>query len=184
MARMLYATVIALVGAALVHLAIVLMLPHFSTNDAWRQLENGVEPYIPVRLDRSANGSKLAAAQSVDPMFVVVACRYDLNDGVFVVNAPNIGDFWSVAVFDDFGRAIFSANNRIVVSDTLQLAVALPLQLRSLQQTPREAYADAVFAQTRSSRGFVVLRMFRPDSSWEPVAREFADNIECSANPL
>lgn len=184
MVRMLYATLVGLVGAALIHLAIVLMLPQLSANDVWRQVESTTELNTPFRLDRAANGAEIAAARSLDTLFAVVACRYDLADGVFSITAPGTGDFWSVAVFDDYGRILFSANDRIVASDNLDLAVALPLQMRSLQQTPRAEYAEAILTEAERNEGFAVIRVFRPDDTWEPVVKDFIDNVECGANRL
>jgi uncharacterized membrane protein len=183
-ARLFYATLVGMLGAALVHLAIVLMLPHLSANDVWRQIEARTALYEPVRLDRSANGTGIAAARTLDPMFAVVACRYDLSGGVFSVTTPGNDEFWSVAVFDDFGRILFSANDRIVATGNLDLAVALPLQMRSLQQNPRAEFADTILTEAQRSEGFVVIRAFRPDETWEPVAEEFADNVKCGTNPL
>lgn len=184
MARFLYTTLVGLVGAALVHLAIVLLLPHLSANDAWRQLESRAEPYTPLRLDNASNGAAISAARTLDPMFAVMACRYDLADGVFSITAPGNSDFWSVAVFDDFGRILFSANDRIVASGDLDLVVALPLQMRALQQSPRAEYANAILTEAERSEGFVVVRVFRPDGTWEPSAEEFIGNVECGAHPL
>jgi len=184
MARFLYATLVGLVGAALVHVAIVLMLPHLSANDVWRQIEAKTALYQPARLDRNGDGPLIAAARSLDPMFAVAACRYNLADGVFSITAPGNGDFWSIAVLDDFGRILFSANDRIVATDDLELVVALPLQMRVLQQNPRADFADAIMAEAGRSEGFVVVRTFRPDTTWEPVAEEFLQNVECRANPL
>jgi len=181
---MLYATLVGLVGAALIHLAIVLMLPQLSANDVWRQVETNTELDTPFRLDHAGNGVGIAAARSLDSLFAVVACRYDLSNGVFSVTTPDSSDFWSVAVFDDYGRILFSANDRIVASGDLDLAVALPLQLRVLQQTPRAEYADAILTEADRNEGFVVIRVFRPDKTWEPVVEDFIDNVECVANPL
>ncbi|MFZ2101676.1 MAG: DUF1254 domain-containing protein [Oricola sp.] len=184
MAKWAYATLVGLVGAALVHLAIVLMLPQLSANDVWRQIQAETKPYVPARLDRSGNGIDIAAARSLDPMFAAIACRYDLNDGPLLVTAPGNGDFWSVAVFDDYGRILFSANDRIVAADGLGLVVALPLQLRVLQQTPRAEMADTISTESNRAEGFVVVRLFRPDETWEPVAEDFLRRVECKAVPL
>ncbi|WP_223477125.1 DUF1254 domain-containing protein [Oricola indica] len=182
MGRIIYATLVGLVGAALVHLAVILMLPQLSENDVWRQVETRVALNDPVRLDRY--GVELAAARTLDPMFAVIACRYDLSAGIFSITAPATGDFWSVAVFDDLGRIRFSANDRIVATENLDLVVAQPLQMRILRQSPRPELADAVMAETNRSSGFVVLRIFRPDETYEPVVREFIDRINCNTTPI
>ena len=183
MTRFFYATVVGLVGAAFIHLAIVLMLPHLSANDVWRQIEAATERYEPLRLDRGP-GAAIAAARTLDPMFAVFTCRYDLADGVFSIAAPENGEFWSVAVFDDFDRILFSANDRIVASGSLDVAVALAPQMRVLQQTPRSIFTNSILTQANRREGFVVVRLFRPDPTWEPVVEAFIDKVDCRPNPL
>lgn len=182
MVRYVYAGLVGLVGAAFVHLAIVLMLPQLSENDAWRQIEEKAAVNDPVRLDRY--GVELSAARTLDPMFAVIACRYDLSAGLFSITAPPTGDFWSVAVFDDLGRILFSANDRIVATENLDLVMALPLQMRVLQQSPRPGLANAVLTEANRNKGFAVLRVFRPDETYEPVVRDFIDRIDCETIPL
>lgn len=182
MARFVYATLVGIVGAALVHLAIVLMLPQLSENDVWQQIEAKGTENEPIRFDR--NGVELSAARTLDPMFAVMACRYDLTNGVFSITAPPTGDFWSVAVFDDIGRIVFSANDRIVASENLDLVIALPLQMRFLQQASRPEFANAVLTEANRAEGFAVLRVFRPDETYEPVVRDFIDRVECVSTPL
>lgn len=182
MGRWIYASLVGIVGAALVHLAIILMLPQLSENDVWRQIEARAAINDPVRLDRY--GVELSAAGTLDPMFAVIACRYDLANGVFSITAPASGDFWSVAVFDDLGRIVFSANDRIVAAENLDLVIALPLQMRFLLQSPRPGFDNAVMTEANRDEGFVVLRIFRPDETYEPVVREFVDRIDCNSIPL
>ena len=182
MARFIYATLVGLVGAALVHLAVVLLLPRLSEKDVWRQIEANAAINDPVRLDRY--GVELAAVRTLDPMFAVIACRYDLSDGAFSITAPPTGDFWSVAVFDDFGRILFSANDRIVATENLDLVIALPLQMRILRQSPRPEFTNAVLTETNRDKGFAILRVFRPDDTYEPVVRAFIDSVVCATSPL
>lgn len=182
MGRFVYATFVGLIGAGLVHLAIVLLLPRLSENDVWRQIEEKAALNDPVRLDRY--GVELGAARTLDPMFAVIACRYDLASGPFSITAPPTGDFWSVAIFDDFGRILFSANDRIVATENLDIVVARAEQLRILQQTSRPEFSNAVLTEASRDKGFAVLRIFRPDGTYEPVVRAFIDRIACGATPI
>lgn len=182
MSRYVYATLVGLVGAALVHLAIVLLLPRLSENDVWRQIEARAALNDPVRLDRY--GVELNAADTLDPMFAVIACRYDLAAGAFSITAPPTGDFWSVAIFDDLGRILFSANDRIVATENLDIVIARPQQMRILQQAPRPEFTNAVLTEANRDKGFAVLRIFRPDDTYEPVVRAFIDRIACGTSPL
>lgn len=182
MIRVVYTSFVGLVGAALVHVAIVLLLPQLSENDVWRQIEANSALNDPVRLDRY--GVDLVAARTLDPMFGVIACRYDLDNGVFSMTAPASGDFWSVAVFDDLGHIVFSANDRIVASENLSLVVAAPLQIRVMQEAPREVFADSVMVEAKRDQGFAVLRIFRPDETYDPVVADFIERIDCSSTEL
>lgn len=182
MGKIVYATLIGLFGAALVHLVIVLLLPRLSDNDAWRQLQAKTPLYEAVRLDGDTD--RFPAAQSLDPLFAVFACRYDLSDGVFSITAPGNAEFWSVAVFDDSGTIVFSANDRIAASDSLNLGVALPPQIRTLQQDPLPALDDAIVTPSQRREGFVVMRVFRPDRSWEPVVDRFIAETRCEPIPV
>lgn len=184
MVRFLYAALVGIVGAVVVHLSIVLMLPHLSANDVWRQIATETEPYEPTRLDRHGDGPDLAAARSLDPLFAVISCRYDLTDGPFSVTASGGGNYWSVSVFDDHGRVLFSANDRIVATGDLDLVVAESAQMRQLKQNPRDEFANAIVTESLRDEGFVVLRMFRPDGTWEPAAEDFVRTVDCRANPL
>jgi uncharacterized membrane protein len=182
MLRLLYTVVLGLVGALFVHVAIVLLLPLLSANDVWRQIQAKAEPYQVFRLDGA--GETLAAARQLDPMSSVVACRYDLIDGVLRVTAPNGADFWSIAVFDDRGHILFSANDRIVASDNLDLAVALPAQMRAMQQNLPGDMTNAILTESGRSEGFVIVRVIRPDESWKPVAEAFLGRVQCGSRPL
>jgi uncharacterized membrane protein len=181
MVRLIYATLAGLVGASFVHVAIVLLLPILSENDAWRQMQANATAYEPLRLDGNAG---LIASRRLDPMFAVAACRYDLGDGVFRITAPPAGAYWSVAVFNDRGRVVFSANDRIAASETLDLAVALPLQLRLAQQNLPESLAGAILTESQRREGFVLVRIFRPDRTWTPATEAFISGIECGAMAL
>jgi uncharacterized membrane protein len=181
MGKFVYATLLGLVGAAFVHLAIVLLLPSFSGNDIWRQIEAEAQSYEPLRMDGQIGG--IAASQFLDPMFAAYACRYDLADGVFSITAPGNAEFWSVAAFDDRGDILFSANDRIAASKRINLAIALPPQIRSLQQTPSPELESAIVAPSDRRRGFVVVRVFKPDPSWEPVVDRFIAQTRCATVP-
>ena len=47
-----------------------------------------------------------------------------------------------------------------------------------------DADGNAVLTETNRSDGFAVLRVFRPDETYEPVVRDFIDRVECASTPL
>ncbi len=175
-------TFLGLTGAALVHLAIVLMLPRLSENDVWRQIETETAPYRALRLDSQSD--RLAMAKSLDPMFAEFVCRYDLAEGMFTITNDTNADFWSVAIFDDHGRIVFASNDRISPSRRIRLGVAMPSQIRAIQQDPRDELRGSIVAESRRSEGFAIVRLFRPDPSWEQVVRNFIAQTQCAPVPV
>lgn len=182
MARFFYATIIGLLGAALVHLAIVLMLPRLSSNDLWEQMEAATTPYQPLRLDTMS--PPLTAAATRDPQLALVACRYDLADGVFMIKASGRVKLWMVAAFDDRGNVVFSGNDRIAASEKLDLAIATDFQIRTIKQDLPESLSNSIVASADRRMGFAVVRVYRPDASWTPIVDDFISHIRCEPVPL
>src|SRR4051794_18869816 len=95
--RLLYAGLLGLVGAGIVHIAILLLLPGFSERDAWSKLAAAAPLYRPVR------AGAIDLLQSPDPLFEAAACRFDLADGVARLTAKGLVPYWSVSVYDRDG---------------------------------------------------------------------------------
>ncbi len=73
MRKLLYAVLLGLVGACIVHIVVLLLVPDFSERDAWSQLAAGSGLYRMTRLDAEAGGPPIV--KSVDPLFFAAACR-------------------------------------------------------------------------------------------------------------
>ena len=80
MRKLVYAVILGLVGAGIVHIAVLLMVPDFSERDAWSRLAQASDFYKVTRLDAEAGGPPVV--KSVDPLFFAAACRFDLSDGM------------------------------------------------------------------------------------------------------
>ena len=182
MFRLFYATVIGLVAAGAIHLTVIMLLPAFSSNDVWQQIEAESAPYDVIRLDRRAD--RFTTARHLDPSFAVFACRFDLADGVFSLKAPGSIDYWSVAIFDDRGTILFSANDRIAATRNIDLSIALPPQIRYLRQNPNALIENSIMTGAVRREGFAVIRVFRPDPTWEPVIGRFAAQARCASVPV
>ena len=71
-----------------------------------------------------------------------------------------------------------------MATENLDLVIALPLQMRILRQSPRPEFTNAVLTETNRDKGFAILRVFRPDDTYEPVVRAFIDSVVCATSPL
>ena len=183
MRRLLYAVAVGLVGAGIVHIVVLLLLPDFSERDAWSRLENRGELYRMIRIDGTPAAAEVIH-RSADPLFYVAACRFDLESGPVHVTAELDLRFWSVSIFNDRGQSIYSFNDRNSSSGALDLAIATPVQMVELRKDLPDAFADSIFVEADLSRGMVVLRLFEPDPGNRQAASAMLDGAACAPYPL
>ena len=176
MLRLLYAVAVGLVGAGIVHVAVLMLLPGFSERDAWSRLAMAADLYRVVRIDASAG----ALIRSVDPLFFAAACRFDLSEGIVHVRAPGKAPFWSVSVYDRAGQNIYSFNDRTNESGALDFVVLTRPQTIELRKALPADLEGSIFVETAVDEAIVVVRAFVPDESWEPTVAEFLDQITCT----
>ena len=177
MLRILYAMAVGLVGAGIVHVAVLMLLPGFSERDAWSRLAMAADLYRVVRIDASAG----ALIRSVDPLFFAAACRFDLSEGIVHVRSPGKVPFWSVSVYDRAGQNIYSFNDRTNESGALDFVVLTRPQTIELRKALPADLEDSIFVETSVDEAIVVVRAFVPDESWEPTVAEFLDQITCTS---
>lgn len=174
--RLLHAIGLGIVGAGIVHIAVLFLLPAYSQNDVWSQLSANPQPYTPVRLEADASGR--AAALS-NPFLKAAACQFDLADGVLHLRAQSRIPFWSASVYDRSGLNVFSLTDRAANGPVLDLVVASPAQMSRLRIGPPEELERSVFVETAVEQGFALVRIFVPDETWEDLADAFFGNLTC-----
>lgn len=173
MARLAYIICVGLVGAVLVHLLIVFIIPRTSSQTAWAVVSEAAQPLEVLTV--------ASEGPSEDVGYMRTAlCRYDLADGTFSLRAQGAALFWSVAVHNSAGDILFSANDRIVTAEGLDMVVANPSQIRTIRQEVPDVVTNSVIVNVEDDLGFVLLRVFEPNDSYRPVSAEFIDSIECT----
>ncbi len=178
MVRFVYATLLGLVGAAVVHVVIILLLPLLANGTAWNTVSSlSADSGGPVALEAKAQPR---LASSLDPLFRTFGCTFDLADGAFRVTSDVRVPLWTVGVHDTSATAFFSANDRIAAGRRLDIAVVNEFQLRIIRQNPPAELANTIIAPSLEQQGFVVVRVFAPDDTWEPVVESFARSLACS----
>ena len=180
MIRFAYATLSGLLGAVFVHLAIVFLLPQMSVNTAWRIVTAATAENVPYAVSRGFGSAPISAfAADIDPFFETAICRYDLRDGALHVRSDDELPIWTLSVKDGLGTSFFSANDRIAASGRLDLVVLDQRQLQLLRQNTVPDLADAIIVPASQTTGFVVVRGFVPDPSWQAAADQFVDGLVC-----
>lgn len=168
MNRLLYALALGLVGAALVHVAMMLALPALAADRAWKHLASALPLEAPRRLE--AAGLNVAPG---DPLFRVVLCRFDLHGGPLLLTAAGRSAYWSAAVLMPDGRAVASVNSGMTGDE------APSLRILSQSQMNRSGADEAFPLVAEEGVALLALRVFVPDESWAPLADALLDSVAC-----
>jgi uncharacterized membrane protein len=177
MRRLLHAILIGLLGAGIVHIMVLLLVPEFSERNAWSRLAMASNLYRMTRLDAEAGGTPVV--KSVDPLFYAAACRFDLSDGMVRVKAPGNVPFWSVSVYDRSGHNIYSFNDHSATGRVLDSIVLTPAQMIEIRKDLPEELQGAIFVEAPIDEGMFVIRSFVPDDSWKPTVSRFLEQSSC-----
>lgn len=170
MARLAYSLLVGLVGAGLVHVVVLMLLPGVSEKDAWSQLSAAAD----------FNAFTPFATSADDPLFQRIACRFDLGDGPTHVVADGSAPFWSASVYDRNGNNLYSLSDRDSADDALDFVVVTPAQMLALRKDLPAEDADSTFIVVEADEGIVALRAFVPDQSWKPAVDAFLSSAACT----
>lgn len=180
MKRTLLFVVGGLMLAGIIHIATVMMVPHYATNDAWAKMRGfgraGVFHIVP---QAEAGAEPLA---SLDPRMLYSVCRFSLDDGPVRISATLLDDFWSLAIFDRRGRNAYSLNDRSADRAELDLTVITPVQMAQLRQDPPEALETSIVIELPISEGLALIRVFIADETMLPQARAALETADCAGS--
>ncbi|PSJ61353.1 DUF1254 domain-containing protein [Pseudaminobacter soli (ex Li et al. 2025)] len=178
MLRLAHAILIGLVGAGIIHIVVLLLVPQFTEQDAWSRLAMSSSLYKVTRLDAESGGSPIV--KSVDPLFFAAACRFDLSDGVLQVSAKGYTPFWSVSVYNRAGENIYSFNDHTLPDGNIDFIVLTPAQLVDLRKEMPEGLEKSIYVESAANQGIVVVRSFVPDDSWKKSVADFLKGVTCA----
>ncbi|WP_434721803.1 DUF1254 domain-containing protein [Mesorhizobium sp. RIZ17] len=177
MRSLLHALILGLLGAGIVHIVVLFLVPEFSERDAWSRLAMASDLYKMTRLDAEAGGAPVV--KSVDPLFYAAACRFDLTDGLVRIRAPGDVPFWSASVYDRNGHNIYSFNDHNANGEKLDAVVLTPAQMIDVRRDLPEDLQGAIFVEAPIEEGIFVVRAFVPDESWKPIVSRFLEQSAC-----
>ena len=97
MLRILLAIITGLVAAAVLHVIVILAIPHFSNRDAYtRALAEG-RPHLFHLLEETTEKKTLGSG---DPFMRVAVCTFNIEEQPVRLTAIGAVPFWWVAVYD------------------------------------------------------------------------------------
>lgn len=179
MRRLIHAILLGLLGAGIVHIVVLLLIPEMPERDTWSRLEAAADLYAVTPLVAEKGGTPVV--KSVDPMFKAVACRFDLDDGMAQIKAPGKVPFWSVSVYDRNGHNLYSFNDRSAEKGVLDTVVLTPAQMIAVRKDLPVDLVGSVFVETEAREGMAVIRAFVPDDSWKTGVERFLAQASCTS---
>ncbi|UDF30319.1 UNVERIFIED_ORG: hypothetical protein LHK14_03015 [Roseateles sp. XES5] len=177
MRSVLYAIAVGLVGAALLHIVIILSLPSFTGRDAYTRVQTFGEAnrFFPL-----ANaGSGTLAPINDDPAMKTAVCTFSVENGPIRLFAQGDVPFWSLAVYDEASNEVFSMNDRTSVSGALDTLIATPIQLIGIRKAVPAELEQSILVEMRREEGYAVLRTFVPTESRQEAATGFLADASC-----
>ncbi|MEB2842931.1 DUF1254 domain-containing protein [Rhizobiales bacterium RZME27] len=176
MLKILLAIAVGLVGAALLHLVIVLSLPYFSDRDAYSRVLSEGEAFTFHILDQKPDAAGLAQE---DPFLETAVCSFDTEEHPARLTAGAGIPFWSLAIYDPASNETFSINDRTSSGGKLDVIIATPLQATALRKAMPEGLNQSILVETAQAQGYAVLRAMAPQPSYRPLAAAFLSSAGC-----
>jgi uncharacterized membrane protein len=179
--RLLLATLVGLVLAAGVHIAVILAAPRFAEKDAFGKI-------LPsLAADRaqiiSAPGGADTWLPLPDPAMAVSACAFDLRDGPMRVAAATGSHFLSFSFHTKTGGVFFAVTDRAAVRGELEIVVMTARQLDEARAAEDENDPSRdVRIVAPEQQGFVVVRVAAPLQSLRGQAEAAAKAVACTVD--
>lgn len=175
MAKILRLLLLGLFGAAIVHIAVLLLVPLYSSKNAWSHLEALGDAN---RFYNFADKSGLVSDR--DPLMKQAACHFDLTDGPVHITTKGNVPFWSLSVYAPNGDNLYSLNDSVSNDLQLDLIIADPLGIAALRAEGVQNDGRSIIIEQDISEGAVVLRSFIPDASWQQQVQNFLTQASCA----
>lgn len=174
MIKFVSAIILGLLGAIIVHIVVLFMVPSYAKNTAWSSLEKngGMNVFFNVPNSNSIR-------QFSDPLFALKACRFDLAEAPVHITARSNEKFWSLSIYNRKGYNLYSLNNQTISRGVLDLVIGTPLQIMELRQFGPENLTQSILVREEIKEGFVVLRELKNTSAIDDFEPNFITDARC-----
>ncbi len=156
----LYRAALVLIGAGIVHIVTVLLVPFFAEKDAWSRLQQSARPFVFSILETD-HGSE-AHVTGLDPLFVQAACRVQTTTAPVEITFDDPDRFWSLAIIDRLNSVIFSLNDRTVEQGGARFLLVTATQKSRIRERDPLAHEDNIFVDTDQDELVAILRIYAP----------------------
>ena len=189
--RLALSVFIGLVGALLVHIAVIGVMPRLAEHNAWGRFANLGPMDRVVRVDplRSSGpdplsiqpGSELQNFAFVDPAFVAASCRFSLASGPVRMTAAALQTaFWSASIYARNGDNLYSINDRSAVDGAFDLLVGTTDQIVDVNAAVgADSAATTIPVEVDLAEGYMTIRVLVDQESERPSVEAFVDSLRC-----
>jgi uncharacterized membrane protein len=172
----LFAILTGLIGAAVLHIVIILALPAYTGLDAYTRLTDYDGEGRFVIFDGRKDD---VGFSNGDPYLRTAACLISVEDQPVHLLAGGPVPFWSFSVYDSSSNEVFSMNDRSAAGGELDAIIASPAQLAAIRKLDPDIISESVLIEMPRPEGYIVLRTLAPAPNYEDVARNFLTESEC-----
>jgi uncharacterized membrane protein len=149
----------ALLIAGIVHLAIVLLMPHLGSSHAGTRLVRQGQTNAMVVLQPVQTGTGVLPLPFADPAMITAICRFELADGPVRLRVPVGESFLSVTLLSPAGRVILSVTDKAATRRLLDILLVTPEQQRQLEaQDPDDEPVQEIRIRMAQPVGVVLVR--------------------------
>lgn len=182
--RFVYATLVGLVLAGIVHIAAVVAIPLLSEKDAVSRARTSESLDHPQPIYSVATGDEPSPPEAwlpiPDPAVAVGVCAYDLADGPMRVSARTGPLSLSLAAHARRG-AFYAVTDQAAVRGALDLVILTRAQYdEALANDDENEPSRDVRIVAPETRGFVVMRVVAGLPSQRPAANEAVQAVSCT----
>ena len=146
-----------LVLGGIIHIAVILALPVMSGGGVWAQVAAMGALNKPIVLPAAEAGQPNPLR--LDPELTYAVCQIDLRKGPGTVSGTLPQAFWSVAVYNHAGIALYSTTNRDGIGQNLELGIFNPVQTRLLAEQKLDVAEGLLIVESRDDDVYVVIRL-------------------------
>lgn len=179
MGKLILALLVGLVGAAVVHIGVILAMPRIAEDSAWSRLSARGALFETDILEAGSGPFTF-----VDPAFDVSTCRFSSANGPVHLTAEPSSAFWTASLFSPSGDNIYSINQRAALDDTLDIMLGTQEQFDQLRLAGTFDENASIFVPFDAVEGYVVLRGVVEAPSLADAASRFVGTLQCRAEPL
>lgn len=170
---------VALILAAVVHLAAVLALPFLATKDGWARLADLGDVNRLVVLPAAGPEQQSLPFMAPDVRYAV--CRYELSDGPVRLVFPRLEELWMIAFYTPQGENFYAISGGDLRRDRIEVIVSTQAEtLLELEAEVTEETENIVIVKAPQDSGLAIVRAPLRSASFSAQTEEALNRASCA----